>query len=63
MSRREKDRDDIVILASEDHLQNLNAALAELQVECIAIPEFKAEFLHHGHAVHFRCQHPDVEGG
>ena len=53
---------DIVILAGEANFENLNAALAELQAECIAIPEFKAEYLQRGHAVHFRCRNPDVDG-
>lgn len=53
---------DIVILAEEANFENLNAALAELQAECIAIPEFKTEYLQRGHAVHFRCKHPDVDG-
>ncbi len=53
---------DIVILAEEANFENLNAALAELQAECIAIPEFKAEYLQRGHAVHFRCRNPDVDG-
>lgn len=26
------------------------------------MPEFRLEFLHRGHAVHFRCRHPDVTG-
>ncbi len=53
---------DIVILAEEANFENLNAALAELQAECISIPEFKTEYLERGHAVHFRCKHPDVDG-
>ncbi|MFN7333148.1 MAG: hypothetical protein ACK5ST_00940, partial [bacterium] len=53
---------DIVILAKEANFENLNAALAELQAECIAIPEFKAEYLERGHAIHFRCKHSDVDG-
>jgi len=53
---------DVVILADEDNFKNLNATLAELQAECIAIPEFKAEYLQRGHAVHFRCKHADVNG-
>lgn len=53
---------DIVILAEEANFENLNAALSELQAECIAIPEFKAEYLLRGHAIHFRCKHPDVDG-
>ncbi len=53
---------DIVILAEEANFENLNAALSELKAECIAIPEFKAEYLQRGHAIHFRCKHPDVDG-
>lgn len=53
---------DLIILADDTNLQNLNAALADLRADCIAVPEFKAEYLHRGHAVHFRCQHPDVAG-
>jgi hypothetical protein len=53
---------DIVILAEEANFENLNAALAELRAECIAIPEFKAEYLQRGHAIHFRCKHLDVDG-
>lgn len=53
---------DIVILAEEANFENLNAALAELQAVCIAIPEFKAEYLQRGHAIHFRCKHSDVDG-
>lgn len=53
---------DIVILAEEANFEKLNAALAELQAECIAIPEFKAEYLERGHAIHFRCKHSDVDG-
>lgn len=53
---------DVVILADEINFKKLNSALAELEAECIAIPEFKAEYLERGHAVHFRCQHPDVAG-
>lgn len=40
-----------MILANEGNFKNLIAALTELQAECIAIPEFKAEYLHRGHAV------------
>ena len=53
---------DIVILAEEANFENLNAALVELQAESIAIPEFKAEYLERGHAIHFRCKHSDVDG-
>ncbi len=53
---------DLVILAEEANFANLNAALLELQADCIAVPEFKAEYLQRGHAIHFRCRHPDVDG-
>ena len=53
---------DVLILANESNFKKLTSALAVLQAECIAIPEFKAEYLHRGHAVHFRCKHSDVDG-
>lgn len=53
---------DIVILADDENLQRLRAALAELQAECIAVPPFEPEYLERGHAVHFRCQHPEAGG-
>ncbi len=52
---------DIVILADESNLERLSCALTELQAKCIAFPEFKIAYFHRGHAVHFRCYHPDVE--
>jgi hypothetical protein len=52
---------DLVIQADPANFEKLNSALAELRAELIAIPEFKAEYLERGHAVHFRCHHPDVE--
>ncbi len=51
---------DLLILASTENLQRLDAALRELQARCIAVPPFAAEFLDRGHAVHFRCQHPEA---
>jgi hypothetical protein len=53
---------DLVILADDENLGNLQSALAALQADCIAVPEFRAEYLQRGHAIHFRCQHPDVTG-
>jgi len=53
---------DLVILADDENFRNLQRALDDLQADCIAVPEFKAEYLQRGHAVHFRCQHPDVGG-
>ena len=53
---------DFVILAEADNLDRFKSVLKELQAERIAVPEFKAEYLARGHAVHFRCGHPDVAG-
>jgi len=53
---------DIAVLAEPDSLQRLASALEELHAERIAVPPFSAEFLRRGHAVHFRCQHPDALG-
>jgi len=52
---------DLAILASQENLERLNAALRELQADCIAVPPLSAAFLERGHGVHFRCQHPDAK--
>jgi len=51
---------DLVILADESNLTRLRRALAELQAEVIAVPPFEARYLRRGHAVHFRCLHPEL---
>ena len=51
---------DLLILADAGNLQRLEAALRTLQAERIAVPPFVHEYLERGHAVHFRCQHPDA---
>ncbi len=53
---------DLLVLTAPDNLQRLRGALEELQAECVAVPPFAAEFLERGHAVHFRCHHPDATG-
>lgn len=53
---------DFAILADEANLERLKQALKELHAEVIAVPKFSLEFLHRGHAVHFRCQHPEATG-
>ena len=53
---------DVVVLVGQENLQRLTAALMELQAECIAVPPFEAGFLLRGHAVHFRCRHPEASG-
>jgi hypothetical protein len=52
---------DIAILCEPQNLARLQAALDELQARTIAVPPFEADYLLRGHAVHFRCQAPDVE--
>jgi len=51
---------DLLILADAENLGRLEAAWRELQAECIAVPPFAAEHLERGHAVHFRCHHPEA---
>lgn len=51
---------DFAILADEKNLHRLRLALADLQAEVIAVPPFALEHLRKGHAVHFRCQHPEA---
>jgi len=53
---------DITLLASPVNLSRLKCALRELQAECIAVPPLKLEYLLRGHAVHFRCRHPEADG-
>ena len=51
---------DIVVLADSDNFDRLEAALTELQADCIAVPPADWSYLDRGHAIHFRCQHPDA---
>jgi hypothetical protein len=53
---------DVAILAEPDNLSRLSRAMAELAAGTIAVPPFNREYLERGHAVHFRCQHPDAAG-
>lgn len=53
---------DIVILAESPNFGQLEAALNELQASCIAVPPFDWQYLDRGHALHFRCQHPEAAG-
>ncbi len=53
---------DFAILASAGNLSRLAGALRELEAECIAVPPFLPDYLEKGHAIHFRCQHPDARG-
>jgi hypothetical protein len=51
---------DFAILADAANLARLRQALAELQAELVAVPPFALRFLRRGHAIHFRCQHPEA---
>jgi hypothetical protein len=53
---------DIVILADELNFSRLLSAMADLHSETIAVPPPALEYLLKGHAVHFRCLHPDLNG-
>lgn len=53
---------DIVVLADEENLRRLDAALETLDAGRIAVPPYERRHLEAGHAVHFRCRAPGVEG-
>jgi len=53
---------DLLILADMPNLERLEAAFRDLQAECIAVPPLSADYLYRGHAVHFRCHHPEAQG-
>jgi len=52
---------DFAILATAQNLSRLGKAMGELQAEVIAVPPFEAKYLRKGHAVHFRCHHPEAD--
>jgi hypothetical protein len=51
---------DLVILPDQTNLDALHDALKILQAEEIAVPHLTVENLKKGHAVHFRCKHPEA---
>jgi len=51
---------DFAILADASNLARLRKALAELRAKPIAVPPFEIKYLRQGHAIHFRCQHPEA---
>jgi hypothetical protein len=53
---------DLAVLASEENAERLLKAMAALNAEVIAVPPFQLLHLEAGHAVHFRCRHPDANG-
>jgi hypothetical protein len=53
---------DLALLPDPTNLDRLQAALAELDAEVIAVPPFSLQLLTEGLAVHFRCRQPEVAG-
>lgn len=53
---------DLALLPDPANLDRLEAALAELDAEVIAIPPMALKHLTEGLAVHFRCRQPEVAG-
>ena len=53
---------DLAVLAEAENIARLRQALDELEAKCIAVPAFATEYLERGHAIHFRCQHPEAKG-
>jgi hypothetical protein len=51
---------DLAIVADSRNLVRLRNALADLQAEVIAVPPFEPKHLRRGHAIHFRCMHPEA---
>jgi hypothetical protein len=51
---------DLSVPLVADNQERLSAALMDLRASCIAVPPFDWDYLKRGHALHFRCQHPDV---
>ena len=53
---------DFLLLAQEENFEGLHAALEDLNAVRIGIPPFDPRTLDRGHAVHYRCKAPGVEG-
>ena len=53
---------DLALLAEPANIQRLRGALRDLAAERIAVPPFDPALFDRGHAIHFRCRAPGVEG-
>jgi hypothetical protein len=51
---------DLAIVADAANLARLRRALDDLRAEVIAVPHFEMRYLRRGHAIHFRCGHPEA---
>ena len=52
---------DFAFLPEPANLERFKNAMKELGAHCIAVPPLEGDYLMRGHAVHFRCQHPDAK--
>jgi hypothetical protein len=52
---------DLAIVADAANLVRLRRALQDLRAEAIAVPPLGLRHLRRGHAVHFRCRHPEAD--
>jgi hypothetical protein len=53
---------DFALLANAANFDRLLAALSHLRAHCIAVPPAELFYLVRGHAIHFRCGHPQAAG-
>jgi hypothetical protein len=51
---------DFAIIADAANMARLRRALRELLADPIAVPPADLKYLRRGHALHFRCQHPEA---
>ncbi len=51
---------DLAIVADDANLERLRGATDELLAEVIAVPPLELQYLQRGHAIHFRCRHPEA---
>ena len=51
---------DLVLLAHLGNLARLRQAMSDLRAQVIELPPLDPLFLRRGHAVHFRCLHPEA---
>jgi hypothetical protein len=53
---------DFAIAIDSDNWARLHGALDALKAKVIAVPSMSREHLDRGHAIHFRCRHPEASG-
>ncbi len=53
---------DLLVLADGENFARLARALKDLDAHRIAVPRFDTGLLERGHAIHYRCKAPGVEG-